>query len=90
MSPLEAGGTYTLKLMLDIMMDVEDSALCLLVQRLQTLQMKDIKGENESTVVSYLKGTLLLLQNCTELTTDTLGLLNDAMTSETDRTSAIT
>ena len=59
------------KLMLDIVMEVEDSALCSLVQSLQTLRMKDIEGENVRTAVSYLKGALLLLKNCAELPTDT-------------------
>ena len=70
-----------LKLMLDVVMDVEDSSLRSLVQSLQTLRMKDIEGENIATVVSYLKGALLLLKNCAELPTDTHGLLNDIMTS---------
>ena len=46
--------------------------------------MKDIEGENVGTVVSYLKGALLLLKNCTELLTDTHGILSDIMTSATN------
>ena len=46
--------------------------------------MKDIEGENVGTVVSYLKGALLLLKNCTELLTDTHGLLSDITTSATN------
>ena len=45
-------------------MDVEDSALCSLTEGLQNLRMKDITWENICTVVSYLKGSLFLLQNC--------------------------
>ena len=62
-------------------MDVEDSASRLLVQSLQALRMKDIEGENVRTVVSYLKGALLLLKNCADIPTDTHGLLSDIMTS---------
>ena len=43
--------------------------------------MKDIKGENVGTVVSYLKDTLLLLKNCKEIPADTHVLLSDIMTS---------
>ena len=43
--------------------------------------MKDTEGKNVATVVSYLKGALLLLKNCADLPTDTHGLLNDIMTS---------
>ena len=50
-----------LKLMLDIIMDVDDSALHALTQSLQTLRLKDVPGENVCNAVSYLKGALLLL-----------------------------
>ena len=43
--------------------------------------MKDVAGENVGTVVSYLKGALLLLQNCGAIPTDIMGLLNDGMVS---------
>ena len=43
--------------------------------------MKDIPGENIDTVVSYLKMSLLILKNCSELPTDIIGLLNDIMYS---------
>ena len=33
------------------------------------------------TVVSYLNGALLLLQNCSTIPTDTMALLNDMMSS---------
>ena len=65
-------------------MDVEYSALRSLVQSLQTLCMKDIEGKNVGKVVSYLKGTLLLLKNCAELPTYTHGLLSNSITSATN------
>ena len=45
-SPLENGGPLVLKMMLDIVMNVDDAALRLLVQSIQSLRMKDIAGEN--------------------------------------------
>ena len=45
------------------------------------LRLKDVPGKNVCTAVSYLKGALLLLQNCLGLPTDTMGLLNDTMGS---------
>ena len=78
---MEMGGSLVLKMMLDIIMDVDDSALRGLTQSLQTLRLKDVPGENVCTAVSYLKGALLLLQNCSGLPTDTMGLLNDIMGS---------
>ena len=54
-SPLKVGGPLVLKLMLDIVLDVDDYALCSLTQSLQSLQLKDVPGENISIVVSYLK-----------------------------------
>ena len=62
-STLESGGTLVLKKKLDIMMDVDDAALRLLTESLQNLRIKDVPGENVGTVVSYLKGALVLLQN---------------------------
>jgi len=62
-------------------MDVDYSALRALTQSLQTLRFKDVHGENVCTAVSYLKGTLLLLQNCSVLPTKTMVLLNDTMGS---------
>ena len=38
-SELESGGPLVLKLMLDVVMDVEDSSLCSPVQSLQSLRM---------------------------------------------------
>ena len=61
-------------------MDVDTATLRSLTQSLQTLRMKDIPGEDVSTAASYLKGALLLLQNCcTALPTDMISLLNDIM-----------
>jgi len=62
-------------------MDADDSALRALTISFQTLRLKDEPGENFCTAVSYLKGALMLLQNCSELPTDTMGLLNDIMIS---------
>ena len=70
-----------LKKMLDIVMNVNDAALRSLTEGLQSMCMKDVPGENVGTVVSYLKGALLLLQNCGAIPTNTMGLLNDLMPS---------
>ena len=78
---LELGGPLILKLMLEIIMDVDDSALRTLTTSLQTLWLKDVSGESVCTVVSYLKEALMLLKNCSELTTDAMELLNDIMIS---------
>ena len=78
---MEIGGPLVLKLMLDIIIDIDDSALRALTQSLQTLRLKDIPGENVCTAVSYLKGALLLLQNCSGLPTNTMVLLNEIMGS---------
>ena len=43
--------------------------------------MKDIPGENVDTLVLYIKGSLLLLKNCTEIPTDIINLLNDIICS---------
>ena len=80
-SDLEAGRPLVLKKTLDIVMDVDNSALRSLTKALQTLRVKDMAGENVGTVVSYLKGALLLLQNCGAIPTNVMGLLNDVMVS---------
>ena len=68
--------------MLGLIMDVDTAAPRLIDQSLHTLCLQDIPGEDFSTAASYLKGALLLIQNCCEvLLTDTLGLLNDIMCS---------
>jgi len=63
MSTLKMGGPIILKIMLDVIMGVDDSALRALTESLQHVRMKDIKGENIGTIASYLKGALILLQN---------------------------
>ena len=62
--------------MLEIIIDFDGSALRSLTQLLQNLRLKDV-----ITVVSYLKGVLMLLQKCGELSTDTIGLLNGIICS---------
>ena len=44
-------------------MDVEDSSLRSTIERIKTVRMKDIPGENVGTTASYLKGVILLLDN---------------------------
>ena len=48
---MEMGGPLVLKFMLDIIMDVDESALRSLTQSLQTLCLKDVPGENVYTAV---------------------------------------
>ena len=43
---LELGGLLVFKLMIDIVLDVEDSALNSMAQSLQTMRLKYIPGEN--------------------------------------------
>ena len=43
------------------------------------LRLKDVPRENMYTVVSYLKRVLMLVQNCSCLPTDIMGLLNNIM-----------
>jgi len=74
---LEKRGSLVLKLVLDIIMDVDDSALRALTQSLQILFLKEVPGENVYTT----KGVSLLLNNCSELPADTMVLLNDTMGS---------
>ena len=81
MSALEVGGPLVLKKMLDIIMDVDGSAICALIQNLPVLRMKDVPGENVGTVVSSLKGAFMLIQNCTMLPIDIIRLMNDTMCS---------
>ena len=53
--PLETGGPLVLKLMFDVVMDVDDAALRALTEGIQKISMKDIPGENIDTLFSYLK-----------------------------------
>ena len=55
MSLLDAGGPLVLKLILEIVMGVDNITLRLLTHSLQMLQMKDALGENVDMVVSYLR-----------------------------------
>ena len=80
-TPLESGAPLVLKLMLDIVMDVNDSTLRFLTQNLQTLWMKDVPGENVGTIVSYLKGHYFYLKNCKKMPTYVMVLLNDTLYS---------
>ena len=58
---LEIVGLLVLKLMIAIIMDVDDSALQVLTQSLQNCCLKNVPGE-KNMAVGYLKGALLLLQ----------------------------
>ena len=60
-------------------MDVDDSAIRALIQNLQVLRMKEAPEENVGTVVSFLKGVLVLIQNCATLLTGTIALMNNTM-----------
>ena len=77
--PLETCGTLVLQLMLDIIMEIDDNVLRALTQIFQNLCRKDLPSKNIYTAVSYLKGAILLLQNCSGLPTDTIWLLNNMM-----------
>ena len=76
---LESDGPSILKFMLDIILDINNSSLHSITQSLQALRLKDAPGENISVVVSYLKGAVILLHNCTFLPTYLIDLLNDIM-----------
>ena len=78
-SALKMGGLLILKLILNVVMTVEGLALRLIDKSIQRLRMKDITGENVGTLVSYLKGVLLLIENCANMPIYMLGLLNDIM-----------
>ena len=70
--------------MLKLMIGVANATIFSLVQRFQKPQMKETLEENFGTIASYSQGTLLLLKNCVELPTDTVGLLTDTMNSRTN------
>ena len=78
-SEMELGGPLVLKKMLNIVMNVDNAALRPLMESLQNLRMKDMPGKNVGTVVIYLKGALLLLQNCVAIPTNTMGILNNVI-----------
>jgi hypothetical protein len=75
--PMESGGPLVLYNMMNIIMDIDDSALRSLTENLQVLRLKDFPGENVETTVSYLKGALMLLSNCGKMPNDIIGLLKD-------------
>ena len=62
-------------------MNVNNSALHSLTENLQVLQMKEIPGDNVETIMSYLKGSLLMLTKCDKFPTDMIGLLKDIFCS---------
>ena len=62
-------------------MNVDNSALWLFIENLQRLKMKDIAGNNVGAIISYLKGSLILLANCNMLHTNTMGFLRDTFRS---------
>ena len=80
-SPLEIGEPLVLKIIFDMMMGVDDSFLRALTEVIKRIRMKYIPDKNVDTLVSYLKGSLLLLKNCAELPTDIIRLLNNIMCS---------
>ena len=63
MLPLEAGVPLLITLILDVVMNIEGSALWPLAQSLQPLSLEDAPDKSISAIVSYLKGALLLLEN---------------------------
>ena len=71
-------GGLVLKKMVGVIIDVDDSAMRILIQNLQVLQLVNV-GENVGTVVSFLKGALMLIKNCALLLADTTVLMNDTM-----------
>ena len=77
----ELDRTLFLKIMLDIVMDIDDRTLQALAHSLHALRIKDIPGENVRTAVSCLKGVLLLPHKCTGMPTDDMGLPNHTMGS---------
>ena len=77
---LKTGGTLVLNLMLNIIIDVNASALRALTQILQTLRLEDMPGDF-FTAVSYLKGALLLILHFLGLPIYTMWLVNNTMGS---------
>ena len=76
----ESGGIFVLKLILDIEMDLDDIVLLALTHSLQNLHLKDASGDNVLITASYFKDALLILQNCLEFSTNSIGLINDIYT----------
>ena len=71
-------GGLVLKKMVGVIIDVDDSAIRILIQNLQVLQLVNV-GENVGTLVSFLKEALMLIKNCALLLADTTVLMNDTM-----------
>ena len=67
------------KMMLELVMDIEGSTLRSLTQSLQFFRLTDIPSKNIGTVVSYIKGALMLLQKYDAVPTYTMVLLNKTM-----------
>lgn len=70
-----------MKKMLDIIMDVDDSAIRALIQNLQVLRMKNVPRENMGMVEKILKESLIFIQKCKVTLTDIIGLMNSTMCS---------
>ena len=67
--------------MITIVMDVDYSAIISLTQGFQLMWLKDILGDNVISVMSNLKGILMLLRSCSKLSTSTMCVLKDAVCS---------
>ena len=78
---MQLDGMLNLKLILDLIIEVDDNSLRLITQHLQTLRMKDVPGDTVRTIFSYMKGVLLLLGNCGKMLTDVMGLLSNTFCS---------
>ena len=62
-SGLEQCGPLVFK-MVEVVMNVEDSSLRSMTEKIKTVRMKYIPGENVGVIASYLKGVILLLDDC--------------------------
>ena len=78
---MDHGDPLVFKMTLEVTMAVKESSLRSMTEQIKNVRMKDISGEHVGTIVIYLKGVILLLDNCNSLPTDVLGLLNDFMIS---------
>ena len=78
---VECDGPLAFHHMIQLILSVEDQAISSLVRKIQEMRLKDFPGENVSTAASYLRGVILLLENCKEIPTDLMGLLNEIFTS---------
>ena len=80
-SSIEIGRPLVLKLILKYVINIDNSTKNSLTQSLQTIRMKVVAGENVGTIISYLKGSIMLLQHFSEHPTNMIGLLNTIMCS---------